>query len=184
MHRASSRNVICTLLGPPVMTMGLKILKAWAMPSPFRCSEILEVFFPSFPFGNKCTEEPDHCCSKSHIFSVLINRVEILASFEMNKREDHTVKNYNSAIFFIIMECGSAAEKRCRGSENWGIGEREPEGTRPSTKIGYLSFIEFPFEVFVKGDSHYDRLVKRWDLLLKSQNKMNTYSPKKRDWFL
>ena len=93
-----------------------------------------------------------------------INRVEILPR-EMKKREDHTVKNYNSAQFsslWTAVECSSSfVAGRSRSPQGKGEG--------PSTKIGYLSFIEFPFEVFVKGYSHYDRSSKVMGYLLRQK---------------
>ena len=143
----SYSNVICTLLGPRNDHGGLKILKAWAMPSPFRCSEILGFFRSPLEINapSKVTSSPR------------INRVEILPR-EMKKREDHTVKNYNSAQFSSLSWTWNAAAASLPSPFLRSL-VRVPQGKGegPSTKIGYLSFIEFPFEVFVKGDSHYDR---------------------------
>ena len=102
-----------------------------------------------------------------------INRVEILPR-EMKKREDHTVKNYNSAQFSSLSWTWNAAAASLPSPFLRSL-VRVPQGKGegPSTKIGYLSFIEFPFEVFVKGDSHCDRSSRKvmgYLLLLKGES--------------
>ena len=165
----SYSNVICTLLGPRNDHGGLKILKAWAMPSPFRCSEILGFFRPlfSFPFGNKCTEQ-------SHIFSSY-KQSRNSPSWNEKARGPHREKLQFCTIFFIIMdvECSSSFVALYVRSL---VRVPQGKGEGPSTKIGYLSFIEFPFEVFVKGDSHCDRSSKVMGYLLRQKGESGDLS--------
>ena len=103
-----------------------------------------------------------------------INRVEILPR-EMKKREDHTVKNYNSAQFSSLSWTWNAAAASLPSPFLRSL-VRLPQGKGegPSTKIGYLSFIEFPFEVFVKGDSHCDRSSRKvMGYLLRQSKRVN-----------
>ena len=130
------------------------------MPSPFRCSEILGFFRSPLEINapSKVTSSPR------------INRVEILPR-EMKKREDHTVKNYNSAQFSSLSWTWNAAAASLPSSF---VRVPQGKGEGPSTKIGYLSFIEFPFEVFVKGDSHCDRSSRKvMGYLLRQSKRVN-----------